>query len=345
MGDAIKSVRDSQAQSRNTMKALVYEKYGTPEVLRLAEVEIPVPAKHEVLIAVQAASVNSWDWDLLRGKPYLTRLGALFKPSYRILGADIAGVVVATGADVQRFKVGDEVFGDISGCGWGGFAEFVCAHEQALTKKPEGLSFAQAAAIPQAAVLALQGLRDKGKLSNGQQVLINGAGGGVGTFAIQYAKLLGAQVTGVDHADKLEAMRLAGADHVIDYAQQDFSAGVLQYDIIIDVVGTHSVFALKRALKSGGRYVMVGGTASRIFQTLCTAPFIYWLEKKSMQILIHKPNHHDQLVWKQLVENGEVAPVIDRQYSLSNASEAMSYFGTGKVKGKLVIDIGKHATH
>lgn len=345
MGEATKSVRDSQAQSRNTMKALVYEKYGAPEVLRLADVDIPVPARHEALIAVRAASVNSWDWDLLRGKPYLTRLGALFKPRYRILGADVAGVVVATGADVQRLKAGDEVFGDISSCGWGGFAEYVCAHEQALTRKPEGLSFAQAAAIPQAAVLALQGLRDQGKLSTGQQLLINGAGGGVGTFAIQYAKLLGAQVTGVDHADKLEAMRLAGADHVINYAQQDFSEGVLQYDVIIDVVGTRSVFALKRVLKSGGRYVMVGGATSRILQTLCAAPFIYWLEKKSMQILIHKPNHHDQLIWKELVEKGEIVPVIDRQYSLSNASEAMSYFGTGKVKGKLVIAMEQHSTY
>ncbi|CAM4280257.1 NADPH:quinone reductase-like Zn-dependent oxidoreductase [Paenibacillus endophyticus] len=322
-----------------TMKALVYERYGTPDVLRIEEVDIPKPMDHEVLIAVHAASVNSWDWDLLLGKPYINRLGGLRKPRYRILGADIAGRVVAVGAAVKRFRQGDEVFGDISGCGWGGFAEYVCANEEALTQKPEGLSFEQAAAIPRAGVLALQGLRVKGKLLKGYQVLINGAGGGVGTFGIQYAKLLGAEVTGVDRGEKLEALRSVGADHVLDYTMEDFTAGSSRYDLILDVVGNRSVFAIKRALKTGGTYVMVGGPIHRVFQVLLAAPLTAWLEKKKVGMLLHKPNHNDQLVWKSLIEAGHVMPVIDRRYSLRDAAQALEYFGEGRVIGKVVVSM------
>lgn len=321
------------------MRALVYESYGTPDILRIEEVDIPKPMDHEVLIAVHAASVNSWDWDLLRGKPYITRLGGLRKPRYRTLGADIAGRVVAVGAAVKRFRQGDEVFGDISGCGWGGFAEYVCANEEALTQKPEGLSFEQAAAIPQAAVLALQGLRDKGKLLKGYQVLINGAGGGVGTFGIQYAKLLGAEVTGVDRAEKLETLRSVGADHVLDYTNEDFTASNRRYDLILDVVGNRSIFAIKRVLKSGGTYVIVGGPLDRIFQVLLAAPLTAWLEKKKVGVLLHKPNHNDQLVWKSLVEAGQVMPVIDRRYSLMDAAQALEYFGEGRAIGKVVVSM------
>lgn len=342
---------ETQAASRpgeqgiHTMRALVYEKYGSPDVLRIDEVKIPVPQEHEVLIAVHAASVNSWDWDLLRGKPYLARLGGLRKPRYRILGADVAGKVVAVGSAVQRFRPGDKVFGDISGCGWGGFAEYVCAKEEALTPKPEGLDFGLAAAVPQAAVLALQGLRDKGKLRKGDRILINGAGGGVGTFAIQYAKWLGAEVTGVDSEGKLNMLRSVGADHIMDYAKEDFTASGLRYDLILDVVGNRSVFAVKRALKPGGAYVMVGGSMSRILQALLAAPLIAWLERKKMKVLVHKPNHHDQLVWKELIEAGRVKPVIDRQYSLNDAAEAFKYFGEGRAKGKVVVCMGNGMAH
>lgn len=319
------------------MRALIYDSYGKPDVLRFEEVDIPEPKDHEVLIAVHAASLNSWDWDLLRGKPYINRLGGLRKPRYRTLGADIAGRVVAAGAAVTRFRPGDEVFGDISGCGWGGFAEYVCAGEEALTLKPEGLSFGQAAAIPQAAVLALQGLRDKGMLAKGNQVLINGAGGGVGTFGIQYAKLQGAEVTCVDKAEKLEALLAVGADHVLDYMNEDFTANGKRYDLILDVVGNRSVFAIKRALKSGGAYVMVGGLFHRIFQVLLAGPLMAWLENKKAGLLIHKPSHNDQLFWKSLVEAGKVIPVIDRQYSFEEAVQAFEYFGEGRMTGKIVV--------
>ncbi|MDO7908187.1 NAD(P)-dependent alcohol dehydrogenase [Paenibacillus sp. JX-17] len=295
--------------------------------------------EYEVLIEVHAASVNSWDWDLLRGKPFVNRMGGLRKPRYRILGADIAGRVVAAGAGVQRFRPGDEVFGDISGSGWGGFAEYVSVQEKALTAKPAGLSFEQAAAIPQAAVLALQGMRDKGKLQQGQKVLINGAGGGVGTFGIQYAKYLGAEVSGVDCADKLEVMRQAGADHVLDYAAEDFTANKLHYDLIMDVVGTRSLASIKRALKPGGSYVMIGGTMSSIFKTIIAAPLTSRFEDKHLALLIHRPNHEDQQVWKELAEAGYISPVVDRCYSLDDAAQAIRDLGEGRVKGKAVIKI------
>ncbi|EFM12188.1 Alcohol dehydrogenase zinc-binding domain protein [Paenibacillus curdlanolyticus YK9] len=319
------------------MKALVYEVYGLPDVLRIAEVEIPIPKSNEVLVMVHAASVNSWDWDLLRGKPYITRIGGLRKPRFRTLGADIAGHVAAVGESVTRFKVGDEVFGDISGSGWGGFAELVSVREDTLTPKPEGLSFEEAAAIPQAAVLALQGLRDKGKLRQGHRLLINGSGGGVGTFAIQYAKLLGAEVTGVDSAEKLDVMRAVGADHVLDYAKVDFARNGLQYDVILDVVGNRSIHAVKRAVQAGGTYVMVGGTIPRLLQALLLSPFIHLFEKKKMSILVHKPNHDDQLVWKSLVEEARLKPIIDRRYALDDAAQAIRLLGEGKVKGKVVV--------
>lgn len=319
------------------MKAVVYDAYGTPDVLRMEEVNIPEPGQHEVLIRVHAASVNAWDWDLLRGKPFLARLGGLRKPRYRTLGADIAGRVVSVGAAARKFRIGDEVFGDISGCGWGGFAEYVCASEAALTHKPEGLSFALAAAIPQAAVLALQGLRDCGKISKGDQVLINGAGGGVGTFAIQYAKRLGAEVTGVDRAEKLDMIRSLGADFVMDYRKEDFTRSRQRYDLILDVVGNRSIFEIRKALKPEGTYVMVGGALLRILQALLAQPLTALIEKKKVRVLVHKPNHDDQLFWKSLVEKGEVTPIIDSTYSLEETAKALEYFGEGRAAGKIVI--------
>jgi NADPH:quinone reductase-like Zn-dependent oxidoreductase len=319
------------------MRAIVCTKYGTTDVLKLEELEKPAPKGDEVLIKIHAASVNSWDWELLRGKPFVTRLGGLLKPKYKILGADIAGRVVAIGKDVTRFHPGDEVFGDISGCGWGGFADYVCARENALSLKPAGMTFDEAAAIPQAAVLALQGLRDTGQIRKGQKVLINGAGGGVGTFAVQIAKLFGAEVTGVDGAGKLEMLRSIGADQVIDYKQKDFTNNGQRYDLILDVAGYRSIFDCKRALNPKGTYVMIGGSMARIFQAMFVGPFINLTKNKKIAVLIHKPNHMDQDVLKELFEAGKMVPVIDHRYPLGETAEAIMHLGEGRAKGKVVI--------
>lgn len=323
------------------MKAVVYDTYGTPEVLRVKEVDVPMPKDNEVLIEVHATSVNSWDWDLLRGKPFVNRIGAFRHPRYPILGADIAGRVIKVGPAVKRFKPGDEVFGDLSGCGWGGFAEYVCANEKVLTPKPAEITYVQAASIPQAAVLALQGIRKHGNLLKGEHVLINGAGGGVGTFAIQYAKLQGAEVTAVDRGEKLDMLLEIGADHVVDYTKEDFTASRAAYDLILDVVGNRSAFALKRALVKGGTYVMIGGPMPHILLNLVWSPFVSWLEKKKLTLLIHKPNHGDQAIWKELVESGQVTPRIDREYALSETSQALCDLGEGRVNGKAVVCLKK----
>ncbi|NOU75563.1 zinc-binding dehydrogenase [Paenibacillus sp. LMG 31458] len=324
------------------MKAIVYTTYGTTDVLKLKEVEKPIPKDNEVLIKVYAASVNSWDWDLLRGTPFLVRLdGGILKPKYNILGADIAGRVEAVGKDVKQFLPGDEVFGDISGCSWGGFAEYVCARENALTLKSASMTFEEAAAIPQAAVLALQGLRDKGQIQKGQKVLINGAGGGVGTFAVQIAKSFGAEVIGVDSTKKLDMLKSIGADQVIDYTQEDFTQNGQRYDLILDVAGYRSIFDYKRALSANGTYVMVGGSMSRIFQVMFLGPWISKRGSKEIGILMHKPNQNDQNFMKELFEAGKVVPVIDRRYPLSETAEALRYLGEGHPKGKVVISMDK----
>jgi NADPH:quinone reductase-like Zn-dependent oxidoreductase len=321
------------------MKAITYNKYGTTEVLKLKEVEKPTLKDNEVLIKVHAVSVNSWDWELLRGKPFLTRLGGLLKPKYKILGADIAGQVEAIGKEVKLLLPGDEVFGDISWCGWGGFAEYVCAHENALSLKPATMTFEEAASIPQAAVLALQGLRDKGKIKEGQKVLINGAGGGVGTFALQIAKLYGADVTCVDRAEKLNMLLSMGADQVIDYAQEDFIQKGQSYDLILDIVGYRSIFDFNRILNPKGTYVMVGGSLLRIFQCIFVGPLFSKTSGKKMAILVHKPNRNDQNYLKQLFMAGTVVPVIDKQFPLSKAADAVRYLGEGHAKGKVIIRV------
>jgi NADPH:quinone reductase-like Zn-dependent oxidoreductase len=322
------------------MKAIVYTKYGPPEVFQLKEVEKPTPKENEVLIKVHAASVNSWDWDLLRGKPYLYRLlfFGFLKPKIKILGADMAGRVEAVGKNVKQFHPGDEVFGDLCESGWGGFAEYVCAHENALVLKPASIAFNEAAAVPQAALLALQGLRNKGRIQMGQKVLINGAGGGVGTFAVQIAKSFGAEVTGVDSTGKLDMVRSIGADHVIDYTREDFTKNGQHYDLILDVAAYRSIFDYKRALSPRGIYVMVGGSISMIFQILFLGPWISLTGGKKMGILAYKPNK-DMASMKVFLESGKVKPVIDRRYPLSEVSEAFRYFGEGHAKGKVVITV------
>ncbi|MES2731924.1 MAG: NAD(P)-dependent alcohol dehydrogenase [Bacteroidota bacterium] len=322
------------------MKAIVYHTYGSPDVLQLEEIEKPLPKDDEVLIKVYAASVNSWDWDLVRGKPYVYRLlFGLLKPKYKIIGSDIAGRVEAVGRNIQQFRPGDEVFGDISGSGFGAFAEYVCAPENALALKPACMTFEQAAAIPQAAVLALQGL---GHIQPGQKVLINGAGGGVGTFAIQMAKSFGAEVTGVDSTEKLDLMRLLGADHVIDYTKEDFIARQVAnkgqgYDLILDMVSYRSLFDYKLALSPQGIYVMIGGTIPVILQAAFLGSFISMTGTKKMGLLMHKPNTKDLNLITALFEAGKVLPIIDRCYTLSEVAEAVRYLGEGHTKGKVVI--------
>ncbi len=321
------------------MKAVAYTTYGLPEVLQLKEVEKPTPKDHEVLIRIGAASVNSWDWDLLRGKPWYARLGGLLKPKYSILGADVAGTIEAVGIQVTQFQPGDEVFGDISGCSWGGFAEYVCADEKALALKSPHMTFEQAAAVPQAAVLALQGLRMGGLIQARQKVLINGAGGGVGTFAIQMAKSWGAEVTGVDKGGKLDRLRSIGADHVIDYTQEDFTRNGQQYDLILDVVALRSLFDHMRALTPKGIYVLVGGTTSAIFQTLLLGSWMAPLRNRKLCILVHKPNPTDLKEINRFFETGQVVPVIDKCYPLPETAEAIRYLGEGHAQGKVVIQI------
>jgi NADPH:quinone reductase-like Zn-dependent oxidoreductase len=322
------------------MKAVVYTKYGLPDVLELKEVEKPVPKDNEVLIKVHAASVNDWDWGLLRGKPFMNRLiFGLLKPKDKILGGDIAGQVEAVGRNVKQFQPGDEVFGDLSSCGFGAFAEYVCARENALVLKPASMNFEEAAAYPQAGVLALQGLRDK--IQKGQKVLINGAGGGAGTFAVQLAKSFGAEVTGVDSTRKLDIMRSIGADHVIDYTKEDFTKNGQCYDLILDFAAYHSIFDYKRALNPKGIYAMVGGSMARMFQLVFLGPLISMTGKK-MGILLHKPNK-DLVFMKELFEAGKVVPVIDRRYPLGKVAEALRYFGEGQARGKVVITMEEYS--
>src|SRR5713101_5531134 len=249
------------------MKAIVYTHYGSPDILQFKEVAKPTPTDDEVLIKVQAVSVNRSDWEGLRGKPLYARIGGLLKPRHHILGSDIAGRVEMAGRNIRQFQPGDEVFGDILGRN-GGFAEYVCAREGALAVKPASMTFEEAAAIPQAGVIALQGIRDKGQVKPGQKVLINGAGGGAGSFAVQLAKLFGAEVTGVDNTGKLDFMRSLGADHVIDYTREDFTKNGKQYDLILDVIADRSVFAYKRALGPKGSCFVVGGSLATFFQIL-----------------------------------------------------------------------------
>lgn len=322
------------------MKAIVYYHYGTPDVLKLQEVEQPSPKDDEVRVKVHAASINSWDWDLLRGKPFLYRLlFGLFKPKNAIIGSDISGRIEAVGKNIQHFQPGDAVMGDVSGSGFGAFAEYICVPENALVLKPATMAFEEAAAIPQAAVLALQGLRDKGKIKMGQKVLINGAGGGVGTFAVQIAKSFGAEVTGVDSTGKLDMLRSIGADHVIDYTKADFTKNRQRYDLILDVVAYRSIFDIKRALSAGGNYVVIGGSIARMLQVLLLGPFMAITGNKKMGMLAHKPNQEDLNFINELFKSGKVVPVIDSIYRLNEAPEAFRYFGAGNTKGKLVISM------
>ena len=321
------------------MKAIVYTKYGPPDVLQLKEVAKPTAKEGEVLIKVHAASVNDWDWGLMRGKPFVTRLlFGFLKPKVNILGVDIAGQVEEVGRNVKKFQPGDEVFGDISECGFGGFAEYVCAHENALTLKPANMTFEAAAALPHAAMLALQDLLDKGGIQQGQKLLINGAGGGVGTLGVQIAKLYGVEATGVDSSGKLDLLGSMGFDHVIDYKQEDFTKNGQRYDLILDAKTNRSIFDYARSLSPKGTYVTVGGSMIRLFQALIMGPWISMISKKNIRIVALKPNK-DLTYMNELFEAGKVVPVIDGPYKLSEVPEAIRHFGAGNHKGKVVITL------
>jgi NADPH:quinone reductase-like Zn-dependent oxidoreductase len=319
------------------VKAIVYEQYGSPEVLAAKEVDTPVPGDGEVLIRVHAVAINDWDWSLLTGIPRAYRLmSGWLRPKQQILGSDVAGRVEAVGMGVSRFKPGDEVFGDLSDR-WGGFAEYVCAPQSAVAPKPAAMSFVEAASIPQAAMLAVQGLRDVGNLQAGQALLINGAGGGVGTLGLQVAKAMGAaEVTGVDSAAKLEMMRALGFDHVIDYKRTDFTRTGTRYDLILDVKTDRSPFDYVRALRAGGTYVTVGGSPLRLLLVLFLGPLVRLLTGKAMRIVALKANK-DLAYMCELYAAGKLNPVIDRPRTLDEVPEAMGYFGAGEHHGKVVI--------
>ena len=319
------------------MKAIVYTQYGSPEVLQLKEIEKPSPKDDEVLIKVHAVSINDWDWGLLHGDFVNRMLNGLRKPKRQILGSDIAGRIEAVGKNVKQFRPGDDVYGDLSGQ-WGGFAEYVCAKEKSLALKPVGMSFEEAAAIPQAAMLAVQGLIDKGNIKQGQRLLINGAGGGVGTFGIQIAKLYGVEVTGVDSTGKLDMLRSMGFDHVIDYTKEDFTKNGQCYDLILDVKTNRSMFDYARSLCRNGVYVTVGGSMSRLLQALLLAPLIRMFRKKYIRIVALKTNK-DLSYMNELFETGKAKAVIDGPYRLDQVSEAFRHFGKAEHKGKIVITI------
>ena len=317
------------------MRALTYTSYGPPETLRLEDVPVPEPAAGEVLVRVAASSVNSWDWDLMVGT-MLGRVGGLFRPPHRILGADIAGTVVAVGEGVERLEVGDAVFGDISAGDWGGFAEYVAAKADALAVKPEALGFTEAAALPQAGLLALNGLH-KRNLMPGERVLINGAGGGVGTFAVQLARHAGAHVTAVDRADKREALLALGADRFIDYRTTDFTAGNERYDLVLDVIATRSPAAFARVLSPGGHLVVIGGRAGALLQVATFGGFVGRRNNQNLGILVHKPTIAglDDLAARCL--RGELRPIIDSTWPLAEGAKALRRLGEGHHVGKVII--------
>lgn len=312
------------------MKAMVYHKYGSPDELKLEEVAKPTPKDDEVLVKVKASSINRADLYMLKGSPFVIRLENGFTPKKKILGADIAGQVEAIGKNVTEFKVGDEVFGDISANGWGGFAEYVSVKENAVVRKPTQITFEEAAAVPMASVTALQAIQDKGQIQKNQKVLIYGASGGVGTWAVQIAKSFGTHVTAVCSTRNVEMIRGIGADEVIDYTQEDFSQNGKRYDLIIGANGDLPLAKYKSALTPNGIYVCSGGSLKQIFGSLIFG-------SKQVRGLSSKPNKKDLLFVQELLANGKIKSVIDKTFPLTELADAFRYFESGKVKGKVVI--------
>jgi len=323
------------------MKAIVRSVYGNPDVLELREVAKPTPQDGEVLVRVRASSVNMADVDYLLGRPKIGRLvTGLRRPKHRGLGLDVAGQVEAVGENVTLFRSGDEVFGDMTEHGHGAFAEFVCASQDAFALKPAALTYEEAAAVPQAAVMALQGLRGKRPIRPGHTVLINGAGGNVGPFAVQIAKSFGAEVTGVDSTMKLDMLRSIGADHVIDYTKEDYTKLEQRYDWILDVAAYRTIFESRRALRPEGVYVMIPASMGGVFQSMVLGPLISMVDSHKMGMLMWKPfKKQDVEVLKELLDAGTVTPVIDRSYPLRQVPEALRYQEEGRARGKIVITI------
>ena len=323
------------------MKAAIYDRYGPPEVVHIRDVEEPAPKEHEALIKVRAASINPLDWHFMRGTPYFVRLmTGLRKPKITRLGVDVAGQVQAVGRNVTEFRPGDEVFGTCRGA----LAEYVCTSESALIMKPENVTFEQAASVPLAAFTALQGLRDKGQIQAGQKVLINGAAGGVGTFAGQIAKGFGADVTGVCSTRNLEMVRNIGADRVMDYTRQDFTTSGQRYDLIFDLVGNHSLSAFRRVLNPRGIYIGAGGGGPEVhwldvltgpIKTLLLSMFV---SEKFVPFLA-RANKKDLTTISELIKGGTVTPVIDKRFPLSEVPEAIRYLEQGHARGKVVITL------
>jgi len=325
------------------MKAFLLKKYGLPNLLEIGDVAKPVPKDKEVRVKIHSASINDWDWGLVRGKPFVIRLFfGLIKPKITIPGVDISGTIESVGSNVSSFKIGDEIYCDLSECGCGGFAEYVCVPEKILSKKPSSISFNDASALPHAGLLALQGLVEKGMVKSGQSVLINGAGGGVGTLGIHILKPYGVQVTGVDSAEKLDLMTSLGFDSVMDYKKVDFTETGEKYDLILDTKSNRSVFKYARSLKKNGRYITVGGSMYRLFEILLLGSLISLFSGKKLSVLIHQPNKGlDQI--SKLVEKGQIRPVVDGPYGFEKIPELIQYFGEGKHLGKIVVEIKKKA--
>jgi NADPH:quinone reductase-like Zn-dependent oxidoreductase len=318
------------------MKAVVYTRYGPPDVLRFTDVEKPAPRDNEVLVKVRAVSLNRSDWEALRGKPLYARTMGPFRPRHHVLGSDIAGRVEAAGRSTTTFRPGDDVFADILSY-MGGFAEYVCVPEGALAPMPAGMAYEEAAALPQAGAIALQGIRDNGQVQPGQKVLINGAGGGSGSYAVQLAKLHGAEVTGVDNAEKLAFMRALGADHVVDYARADFTRNGRTYDLILDLAAHRSAVAYGGSLAPGGRYLYVGGSAATLLQVLLVGPLLGRAQGKQLRLLVVRLGAQRLAPIVELCQAGRIATVIDRRYRLPEVPEALRYLGEGHAKGKVVV--------
>lgn len=321
------------------MQAIVLSRYGSPDFLALDEIQKPEPTNDEVLVKVHATTVNDWDWVLVHGKPYLYRLTyGMSEPKVTVLGSEVAGTVEAVGSDVTRFKPGDRVYGDLSETGFGGFAEYVCVQETALAHMPGGMSFEQAAALPHAALLALQGLVVVGKIQQGESVLINGAGGGVGTLGVQIAKQYGCEVTGVDRDFKLGTLKSIGFDHVIDYKQVDFTRNKKRYDLILDAKTIRSPLRYLSALNPGGRYVTIGGHLPQLFQIYCLSSVIAKMTGKHLQVLGLEVNRGLEHI-NRMVESHALQCVIDGPYALADVPEAVKRFGEARHIGKIVITV------
>ena len=320
------------------MKAVVYTRYGPPGALALTDVATPVPKDNEVLVRVAAVSLNRSDWETLRGKPLYSRIGGPFRPRHHILGSDVAGRVEAAGRRATLFRPGQDVFGDILGH-MGGFAQYVCVPQGTLAPMPAGMTYADSAALPQAGAIALQGIQEKGQVQPGQKVLINGAGGGSGMYAVQLAKMNGAEVTGVDNAEKLEFMRSLGADHVIDYSREDFTRSGRTYDLILDLAAHRPAFAYLGSLMPRGRYLYVGGSVATLVQVLLIGPLIGRAEGKKIRILAVRLGAQHLAPIVELCQAGKIATIIDRRYRLSEAPEALRDLGEGHAKGKVVITL------